>query len=308
MTFIINLNTFHLIYGRKTNFSPYSYKHLISEAFTNTFDENCIDNELEWFHSTLLTCSIKAYHQNKLTNKDQGFITKSWWTEDLTIAKKNLAYHFNQWKINGFQRDDDSVSYNRYKMSRKIFRKGIKLAQNNKLSKSFISLDNLKRTHPQKFWKNLKSLRKSSSRLFTINNKNNKHEITDEFADHFNNLLNTPRIINNNQKEFTPVSGNTVFLVSSNDVINALKAMHLGKSMDPFHILAEHLVYNESNDFISWFTDFYNHIFTSSIVPPLMSSSLIIPLVKSYKKSLSNPNNYRGISLIPVGPALSENL
>ena len=31
-----------------------------------------------------------------------------------------------------------------------------------------------------------------------------------------------------------------------------------------------------------------------------MSSSLIIPLVKSYKKSLNNPNNYRGISIIPI--------
>jgi hypothetical protein len=46
--------------------------------------------------------------------------------------------------------------------------------------------------------------------------------------------------------------------------------------------------------------DLYNHILQTGIVPELLATSLIVPLVKSYKKSLSNPNNYRGISLVPI--------
>ena len=46
----------------------------------------------------------------------------------------------------------------------------------------------------------IKSLKKSAPRLFTINNKNSKQEIIKEFENHFNHLLNTPRIINASTK------------------------------------------------------------------------------------------------------------
>ena len=46
--------------------------------------------------------------------------------------------------------------------------------------------------------------------------------------------------------------------------------------------------------------DFYNKIFSSGKLPYNLSSSIIVPLVKSYKKSLNSANNYRGISLIPT--------
>ena len=36
--------------------------------------------------------------------------------------------------------------------------------------------------------------------------------------------------------------------------------------MDPFHIIAEHIVFANSNCLNSWLTDFYNYIFTSSAV------------------------------------------
>ena len=39
-----------------------------------------------------------------------------------------------------------------------------------------------------------------------------------------------------------------------------------------------------------------------------MATSIIIPLVKSYKKSLNNPNNYRGISIIPIFTKILEYL
>ena len=39
-----------------------------------------------------------------------------------------------------------------------------------------------------------------------------------------------------------------------------------------------------------------------------MATSLIIPLVKSYKKSLNDPNNYRGTSIIPIFTKLLEYL
>ena len=58
-----------------------------------------------------------------------------------------------------------------------------------------------------------------------------------------------------------------------------------------------------------WLTEFYNYLLKSGSVPESLSTSgFIIPLVKSYKKSLENPNNYRGISIIPIFTKLLEYL
>ena len=57
-----------------------------------------------------------------------------------------------------------------------------------------------------------------------------------------------------------------------------------------------------------WLTNFYNSILTYGKVPKYLSTSTIIPLVKSYKKSLNNPDNYRGISILPTFTKLLEYL
>ena len=54
--------------------------------------------------------------------------------------------------------------------------------------------------------------------------------------------------------------------------------------------------------------NFYNRILRQNETPTSLSTSIIHPLVKSYKKSLQNFNNYRGISIIPVFTKLLEYL
>lgn len=49
-------------------------------------------------------------------------------------------------------------------------------------------------------------------------------------------------------------------------------------------------------------------MFEFCVLPAKMSKSLIIPLVKSFKKSLSDPNNYRGICLTPVVTKILESI
>ena len=49
-----------------------------------------------------------------------------------------------------------------------------------------------------------------------------------------------------------------------------------------------------------------NKLFNCETLPASLSTSIIIPLVKSYKKPLKDPNNYRGISLTPIITKLME--
>lgn len=54
--------------------------------------------------------------------------------------------------------------------------------------------------------------------------------------------------------------------------------------------------------------NFYNRVFQQQNTPTSLSTSIIHPLVKSYKKSLRSFNNYRGISIIPVFTKVLEYL
>ena len=151
-------------------------------------------------------------------------------------------------------------------------------------------------------------------RLFTINNKNTKEDITAEFKNHFDKLLNTPRIANpdnssTNSCNQTSSSELKDIQVTENDILNSIQSLHLQKSMDPFSIKAEHFLHlQQCKELTIYLKELYNHIIASGYVPQILSTSLIIPLVKSYKKSLKDPDNYRGISLIPILPKMLETL
>ena len=201
----------------------------------------------------------------------------------------------------------DNTYYCRYKLARKIFRKTVKIAQNQYLCKHCINLDKLKHSKPQKFWKNFRTLKRpSKKRAFNINKKLEDNEISNEFAHHFNYLLNTPRVelSENDTDSYHLLEENTLepttIFISPDDIKFVLLQLKCNKSRDPNNIRAEHFMFSNSESLYKWLSVFFNHIIESKYVPTALSTSIIIPLVKSYKKSLSDPNNYRGISLIPI--------
>ena len=174
----------------------------------------------------------------------------------------------------------------------------VKKAQNNIVTKCFINLDQLKYTKSEHFWKTLRifglSKKKTKTCLYIINSKQNIPDITSEFVHQFNILLNTSdrNLLPKDDLSTTEAQGDNTDAISSQaDVLQA--ALKIGKSIDKF------FVKNRTFSLCSErHTDFFMHIMRSGNVPEL--SSLIILLVKSYKKSLSDSNNYRGISLIPT--------
>ena len=284
------------------------YNEEVSLAFNNrSFTDN--ETELDWLHDQLIKCTTNAFNKCYPNQSNRRF-SKPWWSEELTQYKRILNYNFNLWKFDDFTRDPNSINYNRYQLARKNFRKAVKHAQNKLLYNHYINIDKLRGTKPQKFWKTLRSLKKTTNpRQLTINNKKNNDDITNEFANHFNSLFNTPRIINDLTppvRETNELVGSESFLVSTSDIIKSISMLKLGKSRDQYGILAEHIKFADNDNFISWLTTFYNNISRNNKLPENLSSSIIIPLVKSYKKSLNSPNNYRGISLIPIITKLLE--
>ena len=84
------------------------------------------------------------------------------------------------------------------------------------------------------------------------------------------------------------------------DVKEAISSLKTNKSPDPFGIVAEHMRFSENEKLYVWLTELYNDMFRDGTTAECLSKSIIIPLVKSYKKSLKSAGNYRGISIIPI--------
>ena len=226
-------------------------------------------------------------------------------------TKKNLSTHFKIWKAAGFPRDDDVVQ-SRYLLARKSFRKQVKYAQNKTVARTLMNIDKLRNTHPQNFWNKMKNLKKDgTTKKYTINGKQSNEDISNEFADHFNTLLNHKRIPVNVPK-FEPqaetLKGEESIIVSSIELETALRSLKQNKTLDPFNLVAEHLVYAENEDIKSWLLNYYNHLFEVADVSDLLATSKMIPLAKSLKKSLKEAGNYRGISIIPILTKILEYL
>ena len=73
----------------------------------------------------------------------------------------------------------------------------------------------------------------------------------------------------------------------------AINLLKRNESGDPENIFAEHLIFSLCTSMNKWLSECFNEIFQTNYVPKALTISTIIPLVKSYKKSLADPNNYR---------------
>ena len=164
-----------------------------------------------------------------------------------------------------------------------------------------MDINSLKKTDPKKFWGNMRKLKNTNQkRPFAINNKQSDTDISREFADHFNTLLNIPRTVITNTPKPLPEQSEETFCVETNDVRAAFNKLKPNKARDTFGISAEHIIHAENDSLIILLTDLYNNLFLAGDTPDCLSQAPLIPFVKSYKKSLTSSNNYRGISLIPI--------
>ena len=257
--------------------------------------------------NNILLDSAKAAFATVFPERNHQPFSKTWWTPELSRSKKILSTHFNNWKQAKFPKDDDNIHFNRYKFARTNFRKAVKAAQNKEIHDKYMKINSLKKTDSRKFWTNMRKMKKNNlKRSFNINGKKDDEEITREFADHFNTLLNNPRGSATSKHGPLPESIDEVFVISSTDVGEGLCSLKLNKSNDAFGTLAEHFIHAENQKLNDRVAAFYTNMFASKTSPSALSLTTLLPLVKSYRKSLKSPNNYRGISLIPILTKLLE--
>ena len=292
------------------------YNENVLQSFKHNFKPSMIsENDIQNLQSLLKDCASEAYAQ--LKSDFHQIPAKPWWNQDISKSRKILQQMFNIWRDNDFPRSDD-ISYHRYLFARKKFRSLVKSAKNQATVQHYINIDKLKKTNPKSYWKHMKIAKRSTRKLFTINKKTTNEDITSEFQEHFNHILNTPRTLNTDNNltnellkillqdlEETNTEG---FYISEVEVENAILSLSKDKSRDPFQLKSEHFSNAINDSFTPCLTKIINNIVTAKDLPPSLSTSLIIPRIKSHKKSLNDPNNYRGISLIPIITKIIERI
>ena len=266
-----------------------------------------IDKKIDNLHLNLIKAAKESYHE--LNQKFHHIQTKPWWNSDLTKSRKILQTMFNEWRDKGFPKDVNNVEFNRYCFARKTFRQLVKSSKNQLVNTHYIKADNLRNITPASFWREIRNMRNcSSSKLYTINNRITTKDIANEFKDHFKSILTTPKIeaIDNDKTNellnelLQNLDTGATFSIAQSEVSKAINKLNRDKARDPFQIKAEHFVHAVNPTFLTYLTQLINSIFNEEEIPKSICTSVIMPLVKSNKKSLHDPNNYRGISLSPI--------
>ena len=296
-----------------------SYNHLVTHSLMSQTTSSNAESSINLLQDTLRKCAVHAYEKLK-TNKDFHFIsTKRWWNEDHTKKRKILQTMFNHWRSEGFPKNKDNTSFNRYIFARKAFRTLIRTCKNQATTEHYVNIEKIKDINPKAYWKKIRLAKRSTNKLFTINNKSTTDTITKEFNQHFSHLLNTPRTdgidntntnkqLNNLLQELENNTSVDYIHITETDVINAVNSLNKGKARDPFDLQAEHFIPAMNDQTTLYLANVINSILHADNLPPSLAKSLIIPLVKSYRKPMSDPNNYRGISLIPILTKIIEKI
>ena len=85
-----------------------------------------------------------------------------------------------------------------------------------------------------------------TKRQFTLNNKLDNQDITNEFADNFNTLLNTPLIERKSKAQVLHTETLTELIITTEEIKAAISLLKENKSADPFSMVGGHIIYAEN--------------------------------------------------------------
>ena len=220
--------------------------------------------------------------------KSRNSSNPKWWDNDCNAAKRNKMLTLRTFRLSNNR--NDLQTYKTCKNRFKSLCKGKKLNYQRKKRNDLIN----NRKDPKQFW----GIIKSSCTKCHSNGSISSHE----WFKYFKNLLNLEKKesenFNENILQNLVLNNNCDDLnvqITDDEIIRSVNSLKNQKSPGPDGICAE-MYKHTLNDTLPYLNKLFNEIFDSSIVPKEWCYSIITPIHK--KGSLSNPNNYRGISLI----------
>ena len=232
------------------------------------------------------------------------------WSDSLQAAKKSSKHAFFAWKSAGKPSDPSNQLRIAYKTAKGVFRSELRHHIKD-LREAFLDSLDTSCTDPKRLFDRVRKFyckSQAGTKSLQVNDTlYNSDNILSGWALYFGQLLSPnkdPVFDLGKEMEITTLYNQLVSTIStdqlqfsSEEVLEAISSLAKGKAPGPDGIEGEHLLYAGSK-FISHLTSLLNSIAKAGYIPKAFRKGFTIPLLKGPNKDVTDPGNYRGISLL----------
>jgi len=289
--------TVRSLYHNKVTEKLNEIELLTDENITNPVSDIC--GQLEKINAIFEQAASEVTHGP--TNKQ--FKPKHFWCPELHKLKQKKQFWWRLWQDNG--RPSSGHIFEIWKLTKKAFRKYYRKKASNISNLRYSKLNHLFNGKKSSFWSLLKFRRKRSHYNVNIN----------DMADHFKTTLSESGELSSEQTQIKDevearynACKHTVmdYSLDQSRISGNIKKLKLRTAPGIDRITAEHLYHANSDTLCTSLANVYRMMIRYNIIPEVLETGIIIPILKKPTLCQSDFNNYRPITLSSVHAKMIE--
>ena len=203
------------------------------------------------------------------------------------------------WRDHGRRRQ--GILYESMKKMRAQFKRALRQCKRDTSVASANSLANkLLQKDDRAFWKEVKKVNNTNTPLAsTVHGATGGEAITSMWKEHFQNLLNSSSDISGKDfvdKSLSQKESYCFTRFTPNDIIDAISSLKKGKSPGNDGIYGEHFIF--AHDKVAFLLSMiFNSCIIHGHIPQSMMDTVLIPIIKDKKGSVTDRDNYRPVAI-----------
>jgi hypothetical protein len=274
-------------------------------------------SDVEHYYDSLVTAMKTCALQNI---KQKRYIphAKPFWNSNLKELYNDMRLQRQYWVRVNRPRNPSDPSYCQYKNAKRLFRKEMRNEELLWRKKEYEEIEKSSEVDQSTFWQLIKRKKhqgplKTYEMNFEDGVCHTAQEVTNGWANYFSKLyarLEHPAFDHEfkadvecelnqmirNTPDFSPVLDGKVAEEETTDAVSTLK---LGKTGGDDSLTNEHIKYGGTN-LVYHLSSLFSLMLQCEKVPAKMKTGITITLLKPGKKVKTDPDSYRGITLLPV--------
>ena len=307
----------HVKWEKLDDASKTSYRADLEALLLSSCDStglSCNDS-IDRQYSHIVNSILRA--SDKLPKTRFKPFLKPYWDSILKHLHAVMRGKRREWIRNGRPRGMQNISYKEYKTAKTLFRAHHRRCAENYLTELNLEIDKAAEIDSAVFWKKVNNRRKTSHTSagseinFSGTVCRDPSDIVQGWGQYFSNLYSdtqrdhydtefqsgieesVQRIISN-----FPIScrNRDTASISTDEVINAVKCLKSKKACGPDKVYNEHLIFG-GIPLYEQLSSLFSNMYAHGHVPQSLKYGIIITLHKGGRKSKTDPNCYRAITL-----------
>jgi exonuclease III len=281
--------------------------------------EACDTHTLENYYDNISSCMHRCAREHIGVKTNTNCTSrKPFWCRELQLLYRQMGASRKMWRMNGKLRGQSSATYVKYKDDKRKFRKELREKQEAWESKYFDKVEQVAEIDQSKFWYLIKKKRqKGPPKHYEMQFENKTctltSEIVDGWAQYFSKLYSPlcteefdeefkQRVKDKLNKMLEEDPGYCELLdmdISVDEILGAVRELPIKKAGGYDRLTYEHIKYG-GTELYYHLSHLFSLMLSTQTVPCKMKQGLTTTLLKPGKKVKSLPDNYRGITLLPV--------